>query len=173
MSSQSIVSSSRTVRPCSMGRSMEWTLEDNNDQRFDLLCHTHRPQRRSYPICANRSGNVWHPCGGDWAGHMLFLAGPFQEGETRMKVRSLVVLSNFPHSIGDSPRMRDFCYCHQINWWVVRRGQMGVSIWDAVHLHSMDRWALSGADVQTPWHDVRETVWLLRDEAQQVGCLPS
>ena len=44
---------------------------------------------------------------------------------------------------------------------------MGVSIWGAVH--QMDRWALSGADVQTPWHGVLETVWLHCDEAQQVG----
>jgi len=59
-------------------------------------------------------------------------------------------------------------YCCQINWWVVvRRVQMGVSIWGAVHLHSLDGWALSGADVQAPWHGVLETVWLHCDEAQQ------
>jgi len=29
----------------------------------------------------------------------------------------------------------------------------------------------SGADVQAPWHGVLETVWLLCDEAQQVGYL--
>jgi len=49
--------------------------------------------------------------------------------------------------------------------------KMGVSIWNAVHLHSMDRWVLSGADVQAPWHGVLETVWLHWDEAQQVWCL--
>jgi len=48
---------------------------------------------------------------------------------------------------------------------------MDVSIWGAVHLHSMDGWALSGADVQAPWHGVLETVWLHCDEAQQVRCL--
>ena len=31
-------------------------------QRFGLLHHTHKPQKRPYPICANRSRNVWHPC---------------------------------------------------------------------------------------------------------------
>ena len=42
-----------------------------------------------------------------------------------------------------------------MNWWVVvRRVQMGISIWDAVHSHSMDRWALSGADVQAPRYSV-------------------
>jgi len=35
---------------------------------------------------------------------------------------------------------------------------MGFSIWGAVHLHSMDGWSLSGADVQAPWHDALETV---------------
>jgi len=46
---------------------------------------------------------------------------------------------------------------------------MGVPIWGAVDSHSMDTWVLSGADVQTPWHGVLETVWLHCDEAQQVG----
>ena len=40
-----------------------------------------------------------------------------------------------------------------------------------MHLHSMDGCALSGADVQGPWHGVLETVWLHCDEAQQAGCL--
>jgi len=48
---------------------------------------------------------------------------------------------------------------------------MGVSIWGAVHLHSMDGWALSGEGVQAPWHGALETVWLHCDEAQQVGNL--
>jgi len=43
------------------------------------------------------------------------------------------------------------CYCCQMNSWVVVQGlQMGVSIWKALHLHSMDRWALSGAGVRNP-----------------------
>jgi len=48
---------------------------------------------------------------------------------------------------------------------------MGVSIWGAVRLHSMDGWAISGEDVQAPWHGVLETVWLHCNEAQQAGCL--
>jgi len=32
--------------------------------RFVLLRHTHRPQRRPYPICTSRRGNVRHRCGG-------------------------------------------------------------------------------------------------------------
>jgi len=33
-------------------------------RRFVLLCHTHWPQRRPYPICTGRNGNVRHRCGG-------------------------------------------------------------------------------------------------------------
>jgi len=33
-------------------------------RRFVLLRHTHRPQRRPYPICTSMSGNVPHQCGG-------------------------------------------------------------------------------------------------------------
>ena len=40
------------------------------------------------------------------------------------------------------------------------RLQMGVPIWGAVHSHSMDKWAQSGAGVQTPWHGVLEIVGL-------------
>ena len=44
--------------------------------QFVLLRHTHRPQRRPYPICTNRSGHVQHWCGSakpdpwcSWKGH--------------------------------------------------------------------------------------------------------
>jgi len=51
------------------------------------------------------------------------------------------------HSIDDLPTAPHVCCC-QMNWWdVVWRVQMGVLIWSVVHLHSMERWALSGADV--------------------------
>jgi len=33
-------------------------------QRFDMLRHTHKPQKRPYSICVNRSENVWHQWGG-------------------------------------------------------------------------------------------------------------
>ena len=71
-------------------------------------------------------------------------------------------------SIGDPPIEPHFCSCCQMNWWVVvRRAQMGVSIWDAVHSHSMDSelWV----EQMAPWHGVLDTMWLLCDEAQQVG----
>ena len=41
------------------------------------------------------------------------------------------------HSIGDPPTAPHVCCCCQMSWWVVvRRVQMGVSIWGAVHLYS-------------------------------------
>ena len=46
-------------------------------RRF-VLRHTHRPQRRTYPICTSRSGNVRHRCGGGWAEPRLFLGGSFR-----------------------------------------------------------------------------------------------
>ena len=53
----------------------------------------------------------------------------------------------------------------------MRQVQMDVSILSAVHLNTMDGWALSGAGVQAPLHGVLETVWLHCDEAQRIGCL--
>jgi len=65
-----------------------------------------------------------------------------------------------PHSISDPTTAPHVCCC-QMNWWdVVQRVQMGVLIWGVVRLHSMDGWALSGADVQAPCHGVLETVWV-------------
>jgi len=65
------------------------------------------------------------------------------------------------HSIGDPPSAPHVCCSCQMNWWdVVRQVQMGVSIWGAMHLHSMDRWALSGVDVQAPWRGMLGTMWL-------------
>ena len=58
-----------------------------------------------------------------------------------------------------------------MSWCVAGRLKMGVSICGAVHLHSMDGWALSGAGVQDPWHGVLETAWPHCDKAQQVGFL--
>jgi len=58
-------------------------------------------------------------------------------------------------------------------WWVVvRQEQTGVSIWDAVNFHSVNRWALSGAGVRAPWRGV------LRDsgatlQRSSAGCMPA
>ena len=40
-----------------------------------FLRHTHRPQRRPFPVCTSKSGNVQHWCGGGWGGHRLILGG--------------------------------------------------------------------------------------------------
>jgi len=77
-----------------------------------------------------------------------------------------------PHSIDDPPTAPHICCCCQMNlWYVVQLVQMGVSIWTAGYLHTMDGKALSGTDVQAPRHDALETVWPHCDEAQQIGCL--
>ena len=65
-------------------------------RRFVLLRHTHRPQRRPYPICTGRSGNGRHRCGGGWAGPRLFLGRSFRGvcvPVSGIEVRSLVRLS--------------------------------------------------------------------------------
>jgi len=140
---------------------------------WSTVCSSAPPQWRPYPICTNRSGNVRHRCGGSWAGPRLFLGGSFRGCVYRcleLKCGVLWGCPPTPRSIDDPPTAPHVCCC-QKNWWVVVwRVQMGVSIWGAVHLHSMDGWALSGADVQAPRHGVLETVWLHCDEAQQVGC---
>ena len=144
---------------------------------FVLLRYIHRAQRRPYPICTSRSGNVRQRCGGGWAGPRLFLGGSHGGWDADVGVENTescgtVCPLHIPLVI-HPPTAPHICCCCQMNWWdVVRRVQMGVSIWGAVGLHSMDGWVLSGADVQAPQHGVLETVWLRCDEAQQVIWLP-
>ena len=49
--------SGRVVR----GGSMDWTFLGQHGRRFVLLRHTHRPQRRTYPICTSRLQPVAQP----------------------------------------------------------------------------------------------------------------
>ena len=154
----------------SMRRSMDWTLEDN---MVDGLF-----------FCATLTGRR--------GGHAQFIQTGAETPDTGAEAvkpdpgsswcRSGVwvgwncgVLWGCPttlHSTDDPPSAPQVCCCYQMNWWVlVRRVQMGVSIWGAVHLHSMDGWVLSGEGAQAPWHDVLQTVWLHCDETQQVECL--
>jgi len=58
----------------SMGRSMDWTLEDDMVDGLFCATLTHKP----YPLCTNRSGNVRHRCGGGSAWPRLFLGGSFR-----------------------------------------------------------------------------------------------
>ena len=74
-----------------------------------LLRHTHRPQRRPYPICTGRSGNVRHRCGGNWAGPRLFLGGSFRLRVYRcleLKCGVLWGCPPTPRSIDDPPTAR-------------------------------------------------------------------
>jgi len=49
----------------SMGRSMDWTVEDEMvDGLFFYTTLTSTPQRRPYSICTSRSGNAPHRCRG-------------------------------------------------------------------------------------------------------------
>ena len=64
LSSQSIVASSRTVRPCNPREVDGLDIGRHHGQPFDLLRHNHKPQRRPISICANWSGNVQHRCKG-------------------------------------------------------------------------------------------------------------
>jgi len=118
LSSHSVVSSSRTVRPCS-----PWGIDGldsggRHGRRF-VLSHTHRLQRRPYPICTGRSGNVRHRCGGGWAGPRFFLGGPFRVCVYRcleLKCGVLWGCPPTPRSINDlptAPHVR--CCCQKKN----------------------------------------------------------
>ena len=130
-------------------------------RRFVLLRHIHRPRRNLCPFLKARVETS-----GTGAGAVKLDPGCSLGGSHRgcggrcqgWKCRVLQVCPSTPHSISDRPTAPHVCCCCQMNWWdVVRRVQMGVSIWGAVHLHSMGGWALSGADVQETWHGVQET----------------
>ena len=87
-------------------------------RRF-VLSHTHRLQRRPYPVCTGRSGNVRHRCGGGWAGPRFFLGGPFRVCVYRcleLKCGVLWGCPPTPRSINDlptAPHVR--CCCQKKN----------------------------------------------------------
>ena len=158
-----IVQNRQAVR--SMRRSMmDWTLEDNIVDGL-FFCATLTGRRGGHIPFVQAGAEtsdtgaeaVKLDLGSSWEGH---------SGGCRCRGWKCGVLWGCP------PSARHIYCCYQMNWWVVvRRVQMGVSIWGALNLHSMDRWVLSGADVQASWHGVLKTMWLHCDEAQQVGCL--
>ena len=116
----------------SAGRLMDWTIGGQHGRRF-VLCHTHRLQRRPYPICTGRSGNVRHWCVGGWAGPRLFFLGRVIPGTLyrclELKCGVLWGCPSTPRSIDDPATAPHVCCCCQKNWWVVVRWvQMGVSI---------------------------------------------
>ena len=161
------------VKPCSprggqwIGHSRTtWSTACSSaphSQAAEAMPHLYKQEWKRNPSAEavkSDSGSSWEGHSGEWVPVSV------------MKMRSLVGLSAHSAFHWWSVQLAPHMLCCQMNWWVVvRRVQMDVSIWDAVLLHSMDGWTLSGAGVQAPWHGVLEIVRLLCDEAQQVGCL--
>ena len=74
-----------------------------------------------------------------------------------IKVRSLAVLSNNSAFHRWSAQIGALLLSSDERR-VVRRVQMGVSIWDAVHSHPVNGWELSGANVQALARRARNSV---------------
>ena len=137
------------------GDPVELENEGQHGQRSAFLHHCHKPQMETYSIDASRSRNVQHRCRGVKPDPRCSWKGNFKRVGVcvGMKVRSLVVLSNHTvfYCIGDLFRSLRFCCCSRMYWWVaVQCVPIDVSIWDAVHSHSIDKWALSGAALKAP-----------------------
>jgi len=128
-------------------------------QWFVLLHHTHRPQRKPYPICTSRSGNAWYRCRGGLVSPWLFLGGSLQGDGCwcrGWKCRVLWGCPPTPHSIGDPPTGPHVCCCCQMNWWVVvLDGQVSAE------------WGRCPGSMA--WH--ARDVGSICNKAQQVGCL--
>ena len=70
-------------RPEPSGRAVRGEVDGldiggQHGRRFVPLLHTHRPQKKPYPICTCRSGNVRYQCGGGLVEPKLFLGGSFR-----------------------------------------------------------------------------------------------
>ena len=157
----------------SMGRSIDLTLEDNMVD--GLFFYATLTGRRGGHTPFVQAGTETSNTGAEAVKPNPLLGRVIPGGGyrcRRFKCGGVWDCPPTPHPIGDPSIAQHVCCCCLMNWWdVVRRVQMGVLIWGAVHLHSMDGWALSGADVQAPWHGALEAVRLHCDEAQQMGCL--
>ena len=150
-----------------MGRLMDWTVEDNTVNSL-FFCATLTSRRRGHtPVCV-RSGNIWHRCGGGWAGPTLFLAGSSQEGGCRCGS----CYPTTPHSIGDPPGAPALLLLPDELTSCCAAGTNG-RLDLRCRAFSLDGQvsALSRADAQAPWHGMLKTVWLYCNVAQQVGCL--
>ena len=139
LSSHSIVSSPRTVRPRSpwgcrwIGHwrttwSTVCSSAPHSQATEETIPHLHKQEWKS-PTPVRRRLRVWR----FWA-HL----GRVIPGGGRCRGWKCGVMWGCPptlHSIGDPPTAPHVWCCFQINWWdVVRRVQMGVSIWGAVRL---------------------------------------
>jgi len=141
-----------------MGRSMDWTLADNMVDVCSSAPHSQATEeaiRHLYKQERKRPTSVRKQLSRTQAllGRVILGGGYWCRG---WKCGALWDCPPTPHSIGypsTAPHV-----CCQMNWWDVVQGVlMCVSIWGAMHLHSMDRWPLSGADFQAPWHGALET----------------
>ena len=130
----------------SMRRSMDWTLEDNMvdgcySEPHSQVAEEAKPhlykQERKRPIPVRRRLSRTHQA----------LLGRAIPGCVCREWKCGGLCPPTPHSIGNPPTALHVCCCCQINWWdVVQRVQMSVSIWGALHLYSMDGWALATID---------------------------
>jgi len=123
----------------SMGRSMDWTLEDDMFDRL-FFCATLTGRRGGHTPFVQAGAETSHTGaeavkpdpGFSWEGHS-------EEGGCRCRGWKCGVLwgcPSTPHSTGNPPTAPHACCCCQINWWdVVRRVEMDVSILGAVRLH--------------------------------------
>jgi len=101
-------------------------------------------------------------------GLMLLLEEPFREGVpmSMMKIPSLVSVRRplrTPSVV--CPELRTHVVFVRCTDELLCGGYKWVSRFDTLRFPT--RWPV----VQAPWHGVLGTVWLLCDEAQQVGCL--
>jgi len=168
LSSHSIVSSSRTVRPCSpwggrwigLLRTTWLTVCSSapHSQAAEAIPHLYTQEWKRPTLMWRRLSRIQAVLGRVAKGVICKCRG--------WKCGVLWGCPLTSHSIGDLSTQPHVCCCCQINWRVVVWQVQWVSwFWDAMHLHLMDKWVLSGAGVQAPWHGVLETVWLQCDEA--------
>ena len=146
LSSHSIVSSSRTVRPCTPwgGRwighwrttlSAVCSSAPNWQAAEGAISHLCKQKRKLATPVRRQLSRTHAILGRVIPGGCVLMSG--------MKVRNLVVFSNTSHFIGDLLRAPYLCCCPQMNVWVVVRWvQMGVSIGDAVHFYPVKRWVV-------------------------------
>jgi len=151
----------------SMRRSMDWTLEDDmvNSLFFCATVtgrrgsHTHLQERKRPTPVRRRLSQTQALLGRVIPWGWVPVLG--------IKMRSFEGFSAHSAFHGWSAHCAARMLLSKKLMSCCARIQMGVSIWGAVHLHSMDGWALSsGAGVQAPWHGVLEIVWLDCDKGQ-------
>ena len=166
-----MVSSSRSVRPCSpwvgrwIGHWRTWLTDCSSvphSQAAEAIPHLYKQERkrpalvrrrlsRTQAVLGRVTPSSWWCCQG-WKCRVLWGCLPT------------------PHSIGDPHSVPHVCWSCQVYWWVVvRRVQMGVSIWGAVH------WARKSAE----WNRCPGSMaWRTRDSVaplwrSSAGCMPA